>query len=393
MHDGEDEAVEGAVGDLLRIRLAVHRGDLGLLAVEHIGSSLEALLRGREALEEQRQKVLADAQEGVEALGEGQLEVDKGSVLAAGRVGGELVGLLLAEHVLELGSLGQRAGEILIAHAVGARGGLEIANLDELVLQDGDMRSGPAARLAAVALGAPDVDDDNGQQEGQDVHLQLEVVERGALPHAVPCRVRATSNASGSGWHRRGGERGVVYRRWVGRTGIVGEVCAAMSATGRVVLRGPAHCAHAVRTTIISRRHNGLLGAEEPLDEVGHWILMPQWIAREDGVRLRPDGTWAAWRSSDSVSVWRARTNVGAMMELPQLFIWELAGLDSVHITAHVFELVSRMNFKLGYCHRTTDCRFIVRSRQGVSAQPVVAFIHTSTGLHTSVTTAHITEQ
>lgn len=171
VHDGEDEAVEAAAGDLLGVRLAVDGGDLGLLAVEDVGGRLEALLRGREAVEKERQDVLADAQEGVEALGEGQLEVDKGDVLAAGGVGRVLVGLVLAQDVVELGGVLESAGKVVLADAARALGGLEVADLDELVLQDGDVRLGPPAGLGAVALGAPDVDDDNGEQEGQDVHL------------------------------------------------------------------------------------------------------------------------------------------------------------------------------------------------------------------------------
>jgi hypothetical protein len=45
-----------------------------------------------------------------------------------------------------------------------------------------------------------------------------------------------------------------------------------------------------LRTAIVCRRGHGLLGAEEPLDKVSHVIGMPQWIAGEDGVRLRPAG-------------------------------------------------------------------------------------------------------
>jgi hypothetical protein len=289
VHNSEDEAIVGAVGDLLGICLAVYRGDLGLLAIEHVRSSLEALLRGREALEEERQNVLAESEEGVEALGESQLEVDEGDVLAAGSVGGVLVGLLLAEDVLELGGLGQGAGEVVVTDTARACGGLEVADLDELVLQDRDVCLGPVAGLAAVALGAPDVECDDGDQERQDVHLQLEVLGRRALPHAVPCRVRAAGNASRGRGDRRGGQRGVVYRRWVGRAGVVSEVCAAMSVIGRVVLRGcEAQCIRGLRTAIFCRRGHGLLGAEEPLHKVGHVIGMPQWIAGEDGVQLRP---------------------------------------------------------------------------------------------------------
>ena len=76
--DGEDKAVEGAVGHLLGVGLAVDGGDLGLLAVEDVGGGLETLLLGRPAVEEERQDGLSNLQHGVEALGEGELEVDEG---------------------------------------------------------------------------------------------------------------------------------------------------------------------------------------------------------------------------------------------------------------------------------------------------------------------------
>jgi hypothetical protein len=228
--DGEDEAVKGAVGHLLGVGLAVDGGDLGLLAVEDVRGGLEALLRGRPAVEEERQDGLSNLQHGVEALGKGELEVDEGSVLAAGGVGRVLVSLLLAHDILELRGLGQGASEVVLPNAARAGGRLEVADLDELLLQDWHVGLCPAARLAAVLLGAPDVEGDDGEQERQDVHLYAEVLERGALPHAVPLGVRelAAVEACRRGGHGRGRQRrGMVDWDRVGRARIVSEVCAA----------------------------------------------------------------------------------------------------------------------------------------------------------------------
>lgn len=92
-----------------------------------------------------------------------------------------------------------------------------------------------------------------------------------------------------------------------------------------------------VRTTIISWGHHGLLGAEESLDKVGHCVLMPQWIASEDGVRLRPA---RAWRSI-SVNVMLALAPMwGAMLELPQLF--ELSFCAMMQVIFYAWHLDSR---------------------------------------------------
>lgn len=87
----------------------------------------------------------------------------------------------------------------------------------------------PALGLVAIPLCTPNVDDDESEEEGQDVQLQLEVFYGGALPHAVPCRVWALANRTGG--------RGLVGSIGEGRDGswlgfrsarIVGEVCDAL---------------------------------------------------------------------------------------------------------------------------------------------------------------------
>jgi hypothetical protein len=229
VHHGENETIEGAVGHLLSDTFGDGRSDLGLLAVENVGGGFHALDRGRHALEEQRDGELAKAHQRVEALRQGQLHVDKGHVGATGSVRGKLIGLLLAEQGLRVGGilLGLLGGlrEPHGAHIVGTSLGAHIADLCELVLQDRRMRLDPVVCLAAVAARAPEMYGDDEEDEGQDVELHLEVVDRSALPHAIPRRVRALANGRGGRGRcsaRGGSERQRGRRFWC--TCIVGEV-------------------------------------------------------------------------------------------------------------------------------------------------------------------------
>jgi hypothetical protein len=97
--DGEDEAVEGAVGDLLGVALAKSRGNRRLAAVKGVRSGFHALGGGGHALEEQAEHLLAKVHERVVALGEGELEVDKGHVLATRGICRVRIGRLFAQHV------------------------------------------------------------------------------------------------------------------------------------------------------------------------------------------------------------------------------------------------------------------------------------------------------
>ena len=279
VHDSEDEAVEGAVGHLLAGAFYERGGDLGLLAVEHVGGGFQTLRRGGHALEEEREEELADAQKRVEALRQGQLEVDKGDILAAGRVRGVLVGFLLLQQVVKV--------ELLL----GARLRAHVSDLSELILEDGRMRLGPVGGLAAVAAGAPEMHGDDDEDEGQDVQLELEIIEGGALPHAVPGRVGGlaqggggTSSCCGA---RLGGE-GREGRRGVWCTCVVCEVCkrrtwlamAVCSVGAPIQVRGSGRKDSEGHTIITARVRLGdlLLASEEPLDEVGHGVRSTQWI-------------------------------------------------------------------------------------------------------------------
>jgi hypothetical protein len=249
--NGKDEAVEGAVGHLLRVARAVVRSMFGLVSIEHVGGRLEALRRDGEALEEQGDHVLAKEHEGVVALDERHLEVNKGNVLAARRVRLVLVGLLLAEDVVCGGPLS-----------------VLVADLGELLLQDGRVCLGPGLCLASVGACAPEMDSDEQNQEGQNVHFQLEVVHRRALPDAVPCRVRSRADAASRLCHKRGigkGARGNGCGCRVRSTCVVGKVW------GRVLAMRRA-CSRSRARTIIANDGRGdrLLPSEEVLDKIGH---------------------------------------------------------------------------------------------------------------------------
>lgn len=156
VHNRENETVEGAVGHLLRIARSVRWRVLGLVAVENVRGSLDALGGDREALEEQGDHVLGEQHEGVVALDQAHLEVDEGDILASSRVRLVLVRLLLLQDVV------RHFSQL-------------VPDLGELLLQYGRVCLGPGFRLSPVGARAPDVDEDQGEEEGQNVHLQLEV--------------------------------------------------------------------------------------------------------------------------------------------------------------------------------------------------------------------------
>lgn len=210
----EDEAIESAVGDFLTGSLCDDRGDLGLLPIEDVCGSFQALDGGGYAFEEERDEKLAEAHERVEALCQGQLEVDEGDVLTAGRVGRELIGLLLLEEI---------GGVELLRTSLRTR----ITDLGKLLLENGGMQLDPVVRLAPIAARAPEMYCDDNEDEGQDVELELEVIEGGALPHAVPGRVWNLADSRGRtrSCEARGGGEGRESRGRVWCACVVGEVC------------------------------------------------------------------------------------------------------------------------------------------------------------------------
>lgn len=81
--------------------------------------------------------------------------------------------------------------------------------------------------LATVLASAPDVEKDDHNDEGKDIELKLEVIDGGALPHAIPLGV---GNLADGRRRRRcgggaGGDRGQGSRSRIGCARIIGEVC------------------------------------------------------------------------------------------------------------------------------------------------------------------------
>lgn len=79
--------------------------DLRLPAIEGVQDSLHHVGRITEALEEEREDILEQGSQGVEALLEGELHVEESDVGAAGRVGGELEEGFLLGDLLALGDV------------------------------------------------------------------------------------------------------------------------------------------------------------------------------------------------------------------------------------------------------------------------------------------------
>lgn len=83
-------------------------------------------------------------------------------------------------------------------------------------------------------------------------------------------------------------------------------------------VEGDAQRIRSSRTAIVCGRRHGLLGAKEPLDKVGHVVGMPQWIASEDGVQLRPAG---ALKLGEQLGKRMPLARCGGFrVKLPQLF-------------------------------------------------------------------------
>ena len=65
------------------------------------------------------------------------------------------------------------------------------------------MRARPLLRAALVGVRAPEIDQDEDNEDGDDDEFLVEVVDRHALPHAVPFRVGTALEA------HRGAEEGI----------------------------------------------------------------------------------------------------------------------------------------------------------------------------------------
>ena len=88
------------------------------------------------------------------------------------------------------------------------------------------MRFDPPRCNSAVLARSPDVESDDDDDEGQDIHFQLEIVERYTLPNSVPFCIGDLADGRGLKWRWGGSTGGGREARWsgVGRTREVGKV-------------------------------------------------------------------------------------------------------------------------------------------------------------------------
>jgi hypothetical protein len=197
VQNSKDEAVVGAVA-LLALALSETRHNFVLPPVKGVRGSLEAFLGRGEALEEDSNGLLAEAHQGVVAFGQGQLEVDESHVLASSGVGHVLVGLLFPQHVFDLCCL-----DLVV-------GSFEVSDLRKLLLKDWRMRLDPLGRDLAVLACSPQMEGDYDQDKGENVHLELKILDAYALPHTIPFCVGELAN--GRGLEGRRSDRGCVRR-------------------------------------------------------------------------------------------------------------------------------------------------------------------------------------
>jgi len=183
VNNSPDEAIVGRVVHLQRRGiLAKNRNQILLLAVESVYNSLVFLSGGLPALEEEAAGVLHEVNDRVVALGHLERNIQKSHVLASSRICGELVGSLLLQLLFRVGQLhGDGVAVLGVRHAIEANDG-------EFLLEGRNVSLGPLFRLATVPARAPDMEEEDDQDERHNQCLLHEVAGRSALPDPVPCR-------------------------------------------------------------------------------------------------------------------------------------------------------------------------------------------------------------
>lgn len=179
-----------------------------LFAVKGVQDSFGNVFGRAEQVAEDAQDGLGDIEDGVEALGEGQVDVEESNVLAARGVRRELVQRLLAQVRVRVLPLGV--------------GSLVEADLGELVLECRRVGAQPRLALGAVGLGSNDVEHKDDAHDEDDESLRLELGDGVALVHVIPFRPwHASYFGTCSG---EGVSIGSSFGDWVGSGGKVGKV-------------------------------------------------------------------------------------------------------------------------------------------------------------------------
>ena len=225
--NGPNKVVVGALG-ILRAQLGRTRevrDHIGFLAVKGIQSSLDPIADLRAALEEEVQNGLEEGSQGVEALGQGDLDLEEGNVGTAGGISGELKQAPLLDQVVALRNVGilQSLDELLAFLVRDVLGNARVANNCELGGQRGSVGADPLLGLAPVQAGTDDVEDDEDGDDTKNNSLRLEVRPGISLMKPVPFGIRARRLEGNSA---RGGRQGLDSdRRGFGSLREVGEVC------------------------------------------------------------------------------------------------------------------------------------------------------------------------
>lgn len=188
--NGPDKTVESALlVALTELSRAGHsRNGKRLLAVEGIQGGLDGIGRLSVAVPEETNDILGEADERVEALDQGELDIHKGNVDTAGGVGRELEEtLLLEDGVTILGvGIGQSLSELITGLVRESPGHAGEANKGKLGVQCRSMGANPLRGLGTVQTGTEEVEDQHDGDGGQNETFGLEFGKAMTLVHIVP---------------------------------------------------------------------------------------------------------------------------------------------------------------------------------------------------------------
>lgn len=208
--ESPDEAVESAL--VVTHGLVGHAAQSGdrqvLLAVEGVHSDLGGVLGRAKHVAGEAGGRLDQVHDGVVTLGQLDVDVDKGHVLAAGSVRGELRQRALLHQVIVVG---------VLALAVGSKQG-------ELLAQSCHVAADPGADFVAVRAGTEEVQRKNGDSDQQDEAFGLELGQRVALVDVVPFGV-GRRRGLGQRAHDLGGTSSSGSGSWVRGSSEIGKVC------------------------------------------------------------------------------------------------------------------------------------------------------------------------
>ena len=236
--NGPDKAVESALLiALTKLGRTGHSGNSkGLLAIEGVQDGLDGIGGLSVTVPEETNDVLGEGDEGVEALDQGELDIDKGNVDTAGGVGSELEQtLLLEDGITILGvDVGQSLGELIAGLVRKSPGHARETNKGKLGAQCRGMGANPLLGLGTVQTGAEEVEEQHDGDSSQNEALGLEFGKAMTLMDIVPLCVGDDSlRGLGTGESGRYGYDGNGGR--VGALREVGEIWSPKGQPFRVV--------------------------------------------------------------------------------------------------------------------------------------------------------------